>query len=258
VPASLRVIETARLKYACPRCHDGVVEAPVPPQAVEKSLAGEGLLAHVIVSKYVDHLPLHRQSRIFLRQQVDLSRSTLCGWVADVATALTPIGDQLRRKSPQRHLQTDDATVTILEDRGSANGSGHTSIHGASVFDATTQARRTRAASDFAGDLQAMHTGYDWVGRIEKSRVGRTRVVALWKLTTDVRAASWSLIRQSIGSSAPPELRRHGRRCVEASVPPKSDRTRRVVHRVLPSDQSVGRPPAFRRRRPVGHRQQSG
>jgi hypothetical protein len=44
--ASLRAIETARLKYACPRCHDGVMEAPVPPQAVEKSLAGEGLLAH--------------------------------------------------------------------------------------------------------------------------------------------------------------------------------------------------------------------
>jgi transposase len=79
VPASLRVIETARLKYACPRCHDGVVEAPASPQAIEKSLAGEGLLAHVVVSKYVDHLPLYRLERIFLRQGVDLSRTTLCG-----------------------------------------------------------------------------------------------------------------------------------------------------------------------------------
>ena len=54
-PASFVVIQTARLKYACPDCHEGVVEAPAPPQAVERSLAGEGFLAHVIVSKYVDH-----------------------------------------------------------------------------------------------------------------------------------------------------------------------------------------------------------
>src|SRR6185503_15719587 len=78
VPASLHVIETARFKYACPRCHAGVVEAPAPPQALEKALAGEGLLAHVAVSKYVDHLPLYRLERIFLRQGVDLSRTTMC------------------------------------------------------------------------------------------------------------------------------------------------------------------------------------
>jgi transposase len=116
VPASLRVIEMARLKYACPRCHEGVVEALAPPQAVEKSLAGEGLLAHVVVSKYLDHLPLYRLERIFLRQGVDLSRATLCGWVADVATALAPIGDQLRREVTAAHyLQTDDTPVTILD-----------------------------------------------------------------------------------------------------------------------------------------------
>lgn len=62
-PASFVVVETVRAKYACPDCHDGVVEAPAPPQALEKSLAGEGLLAHVIVSKYVDHLPLTDWSR---------------------------------------------------------------------------------------------------------------------------------------------------------------------------------------------------
>jgi transposase len=65
VPASLRVIETARVKYACPQCHEGVIEAAAPPQAVEESLAREGLLAHVVVPKYVDHLPLYRLSCIF-------------------------------------------------------------------------------------------------------------------------------------------------------------------------------------------------
>ncbi len=66
--------------------------------AIEKALAGEGLLAHVVVAKYVDHLPLYRLDQIFAREQIDLSRPTLCDWVADVATALTPIGDQLRRE----------------------------------------------------------------------------------------------------------------------------------------------------------------
>jgi transposase len=118
-PASFVVIETARAKYACPQCHAGVVEAPAPPQAVEKSLAAEGLLAHVVVSKYVDHLPLHRLSGIFARQRVELSRTTLCDWIADVATALAPIGAQLRREiTAATYLQTDDTTVTVLDDRG--------------------------------------------------------------------------------------------------------------------------------------------
>jgi len=201
VPATLRVIETARLKYACPRCHDGVVAAPAPPQAVEKSLAGEGLLAHVVVSKYVDHLPLHRQSRIFLRQHVDLSRSTLCGWVADVATALTPIGDQLRREvTAATYLQTDDTPVTILEERGSRKGRLWTYLDPLGrqvVFDATLTHERAGPdafLSDFAGDLQAdAYTGYDAL-----YATGRIREIACWAharrgvveaLTTDVRAA---------------------------------------------------------------------
>lgn len=72
-PASVTVIETVRAKYACPHCHEGVVEAPALPQAIEKGLAGEGLLAHVVVSKYVDHLPLYRLEQIFAREKIDLS-----------------------------------------------------------------------------------------------------------------------------------------------------------------------------------------
>src|SRR5262245_5148878 len=118
-PASFVVIETVRPKYACPRCHEGVVEAPSPPQAVEKSLAGEGLLAHVVVSKYVDHLPRHRLEGIFSREGIDLPRSTLCGWVTDVATALTPIREQLRREvTAADYLQTDDTSITVLDERG--------------------------------------------------------------------------------------------------------------------------------------------
>lgn len=169
-PASFRVIETARAKYACPHCHDGVVEAPAPPQAIEKSLAGEGLLAHVVVSKYADHLPLHRLEGIFARQGIDLARTTLCGWVADVATALTPIGDQLRREVlAADYLQTDDTTVTVLDDQtGSFKGRLWTYLDPLGrqvVFDATRTHERDGPEAflaDFTGKLQAdAYKGYD-------------------------------------------------------------------------------------------------
>jgi transposase len=227
VPASLRVIETARLKYACPHCHEGVVEAPAPPQALEKSLAGEGLLAHVMVSKYVDHLPLYRLERIFLRQGVDLSRSTLCGWVADVATALTPIGDELRRQvTAATYLQTDDTPVTILEPSGgSRKGRLWTYLDPIGrqvVFDATPTHERDGPEAflaSFVGDLQAdAYTGYDAL-----YATGRMREIGCWAharrgfveaLTTDVRAAlPVALIQQlydveRVGTDLSPDARR--------------------------------------------------
>jgi transposase len=169
-PASFVVVETVRPKYACSHCHEGVVEAPAPPQAVEKSLAGEGLLAHVVVSKYVDHLPLHRLEGIFAREGLDLPRSTLCGWVADVATALTPIGDQLRREIVAAdYLQTDDTSVTVLgEQGGSFKGRIWTYLDPLTkqvVFDATPTHERDGPATvlaDFRGKLQAdAYSGYD-------------------------------------------------------------------------------------------------
>lgn len=169
-PASFVVVETVRPKYACQTCHEGVVEAPAPPQAVEKSLAGEGLLAHVIVSKYADHLPLHRLEGIFAREGIDLHRSTLCGWVADVATALTPIGEHLRREiTAADYVQTDDTTITVLgDDRGSFKGRIWTYLDPLTkqvVFDATTTHERDGPAAflaGFRGKLQAdAYNGYD-------------------------------------------------------------------------------------------------
>jgi transposase len=169
-PASFLVIDTVRAKYACPHCHRGVVEAPGPPQAVEKSLAGEGLLAHVVVAKYVDHTPLHRLSGIFGREGIDLARTTLCDWVADVATALAPIGEQLRRDVVAAdYLQTDDTSVTVLGDQG-GSFKGRLWVYldplgRQVVFDATATHERDGPAAwlaDFRGKLQAdAYAGYD-------------------------------------------------------------------------------------------------
>jgi transposase len=183
-PASFVVIETVRAKYACGHCHEGVVEAPAPPQAVEKSLAAEGLLAHVVVSKYVDHLPLHRLAGIFARQGVELSRTTLCDWVADVATALAPIGEQLRREvTAASYLQTDDTPVTVLDERGgSFKGRLWTYLDPLGqqvVFDATATHERDGPETflaAFHGALQAdAYTGYDGL-----YRSGRILEIGCW------------------------------------------------------------------------------
>ena len=236
VPASLRVIETVRWKYACPHCHDGVVEAPAPPQAIEKSLAGEGLLAHVVVCKYVDHLPLYRQERILGRHGLDISRTTLCGWVADVAAALAPIGDELRRQVlAATYLQTDDTPVTILDERlGSRKGRIWTYLDPLArqvVFDATETHEGTgpgRMLADFKGDLQAdAYTGYDAL-----YASGRIREIGCWAhtrrgfveaLPTDARAAPMiALIQQlyqveRVGADLEADARRALRQ--EQSVP---------------------------------------
>jgi len=169
-PASFLVIDTVRAKYACAHCQTGIVEAAAPPQAVEKSLAGEGLLAQVVVAKYVDHTPLHRLTGIWAREGVDLSRTTLCDWVADVATALAPIGEQLRREVVAAdYLQTDDTTVTVLGDQG-GSFTGRLWVYldplgRQVVFDATRTHERDGPATwlrSFRGKLQAdAYVGYD-------------------------------------------------------------------------------------------------
>jgi transposase len=202
LPARLKVVVLARAKYACPRCHDGVVEAPAPPQAIEKSLATEGLLAQVVIAKYVDHLPLYRQALIFAREGLDLSRTTLCDWVADVAEALTPIGEQIRREIVAAdYLQTDDTSITILtEPAGRLTGRMWTYLDPLArqvVYQATPTHEGHEPATflaTFRGTLQAdAYTGYDAL-----YRTGRITELGCWAharryfveaLPTDARAA---------------------------------------------------------------------
>lgn len=95
VPARFRVLVTRRPKYACRRCEEGVVQAPAPARIVDAGIPTEALIAHVLVSKYADHLPLYRQAQIYARQGVDLDRSTLADWVGRSAWYLRPLHERL-------------------------------------------------------------------------------------------------------------------------------------------------------------------
>lgn len=95
VPAQFRVIVTRRPKYACRSCTDGVVQAPAPARLIPAGLPTEATIAHVLVAKYADHLPLYRQAQIMSRQGIDLDRSTLADWVGGPPSNCAPVFDAL-------------------------------------------------------------------------------------------------------------------------------------------------------------------
>lgn len=184
IPAELFVRRTVRPKYSCPSCHEGVVSAPGPAQAVEKGLASEGLLAHVITSKYVDHLPLYRMEKILARHGAEISRKTLCDWVAECAEALTPLYEHLRTQIVSvDYLQTDDTPVTVLTE-GGGSLTGRLWVYldplGKRVFFEATPTRGRdgpeRVLKDYRGYLQAdAYSAYDAL-----YRSGRIVEVGCW------------------------------------------------------------------------------
>ena len=95
MPAQFRVIVTRRPKYACRSCTDGVTQASAPARLIPGGMPTEATVAHVLVSKYADHLPLYRQAQIYSRQGVALDRSTLADWVGRAAFELRPVHDAL-------------------------------------------------------------------------------------------------------------------------------------------------------------------
>jgi transposase len=94
VPARLRVIRICRPRYGCRACGT-IHQAPAPERPIAKGLSSPGLLAHVLVAKYCDHLPLYRQNQIFARQGVELDRSTLANWVGGAVWWLEPLQARL-------------------------------------------------------------------------------------------------------------------------------------------------------------------
>jgi len=114
VPASFVVIRHVRTKLSCTKC-DCIVQAEAPSRPIERGLAGPGLLAHVLVSKYCDHQPLYRQSEIYARQGVELERSTLADWVGGSSRLLGPLVEALRRYvMTAGKLHADDTPVPVL------------------------------------------------------------------------------------------------------------------------------------------------
>jgi transposase len=263
VPSSFFVRETVRPKYACGRCHNGVSVAAAPVQAVEKAIAGEGLLAHVVVSKYADHTPLHRLEGIFARHGVDIPRTTMTDWVGSVADALSPVVEQMKDEITQTdYIQTDDTPVKVLAYR-STGYKGRLwayldPLNRQVVFDATQTHERDgpmKFLANFEGYLQAdAYSGYDELYRtmsiVEVGcwAHGRRRFVDA--LVTDSRADMVIALVQKLYrieheiSELSPEERKEHRQQYSKPLLEQLDETRKELQTTLlpksPLGEAVG------------------
>ena len=121
--SAFRVIRTVREKHACTQC-DAIVQAPAPSRPIERGIAGPGMLALVLTSKYAEHTPLYRQSEIYGRQGVELSRSLLSGWVDACCRLLSPLEEALHGYvMTDGKLHADDTPVQVLMPGNSADSS---------------------------------------------------------------------------------------------------------------------------------------
>lgn len=190
VSASWKIVESARPRYACPKCHQGVHSALATKSIVEGGFPGPGLLAHLVVSKYASHLPLYCLEQIDARDGVEIARSTMSGWIRDVAQALTPIVEEMNTRVLTSYvLHTDDTPVTVI-DPHHKNGSrtGRLWVYlgdeGEAIFDFTMSRRRDAPLTflqKYAGYIQAhAFSGYD----------------ALFESETRVEVACWAHARR--------------------------------------------------------------
>jgi len=189
VPASLFVIEHVRGKYACRKCEEGgvaIAQRSPQSQVIEKGLPGPGVVTQVIVSKFVDHLPLYRQESIFARHGVELARSTLCGWMAQAAQLLDPLVKLMAQRVKQsKVIHTDDTPVPVQHKGAGKTRTGRFWVYLGDaaqpyiVYDYTPTRSRDGPVSwlaNYTGYLQAdAYAGYD-----EIYRSGKVIEVGCW------------------------------------------------------------------------------
>jgi len=176
VPACFFVKVYERAKYACDECEGNISIGQLPPMAVDKGIAGEGLLAHIITSKYADHNPLNRLEGIFKRHGVDIDVSTMCDWVGQCSNLLEPLVKRMHQKillSPK--INSDDTPIPVKNpNRKGSTYNGYLWVYIDDskdvVFDFTPTRSREgpiKFLGKYNGYLQAdAYSGYDEYFRI--------------------------------------------------------------------------------------------
>ena len=176
IPAVLKVIAHVRPKYACNRCDEGVSIAPMPKLFLPKSMATPSLVAHTLISKYQDHLPLYRQEKIWQRMGVEMPRNTVCAWIMNAADVCMPMRDALINTLLESdYIQVDETTVQVMGEENRKNTStSYMWVYRRAKLDKKVilfDYRETRQARwpkeilhEFKGYLQTDgYKGYDWV-----------------------------------------------------------------------------------------------
>ena len=116
IPAQFRVVVTKRPKLACRACAGVVLQAPAPARLIEGGIPTEATVAHVLVSRYADHLPLYRQSQILVRQGIEIGREVLADWTGTAATEIVPVVRRMREiLLASARLFADETTMPVLD-----------------------------------------------------------------------------------------------------------------------------------------------
>ena len=151
-PGVFSVERHVRGKWVCRAC-ETLLQAPVPAHVIDKGLPTTGLLAHVLVAKYLDHLPLYRQEGIFGRAGLEIPRSTLAQWVGRCGVALQPLVDALREEMFERSvLHADETPVAML-----APGQGKTHKAYVWAYGTTSYEALQAVVYDFAESRSGAH-----------------------------------------------------------------------------------------------------
>jgi transposase len=192
-PGKLWVLRHIYPKYACSCCKDGVTSAERAANPIERGLAGPGLLAYVLVSKFSEHLPLYRQQDVLARHGIFLARSTLCGWLAQCAVLLGPLVELMRQRVVQSDVINADETPVRVLDR----------------------TRNTTRKGQFWTYITPGNHGYTiYVYRDSRSRDGPAEFLKDFRgyLQTDAYAAYESVVLESAGRIIPVGCWAHARR----------------------------------------------
>lgn len=176
VPATLKVFQHVQPVYACPKgCEGQMAMASKPMQPIEKGLPGPGLLAHVVTSKYADHLPLTRQEGIFKRHGIEISKQTQWEWVWGCAKLMEPLYELMRTEVlASKVIHTDDTPVDVQDRNHEMNiRQGRVWVYSGDedhpyiVYDYTQSRKRdgpVKFLTGFNGTLQAdAYGGYDGI-----------------------------------------------------------------------------------------------
>ncbi len=240
VPEHFKVIRHVRPKYVCACCAK-IVQRPAPSRPIAQGVAGPGLLARVLVSKFCDHLPLYRQAQIYARAGVELERSTLADWVGESAALLDPLvralgkhvvaGEKLHADDtpmpvlqPGRGTDQDGTAVDLRSGRSTRGGAGATAVW----FRYSPDREREHPGEhlkEFSGILQA--DAYAGFNGLYQERGGKPPLI---------EAACWVTCAASSTTCTRPATRRRPRR--RSSVSGNSTAV---------EDRIRGRPPDQRR-----------
>jgi transposase len=239
VPGRFKVIRHIREKLSCRAC-DTVIAAAAPDHPIARGRAGAGLLAHIVVSKYDDHLPLYRQAEIYARDGLSLETSTLCGWVGATTAALKPLVDALAAEiMASDTLHVDDTPVPVL-----APGTGKTKTGRLWVYvrderpfaGARPPAALFRYSADRKGEHPRTHLKA-FTGVIHADGyAGFNELFAGNRIT---EAACWAHSGASSLTSMPPRARRSPKKPSTASASSTASKRRSTASRPTTDDENA-------------------